>query len=114
MADDYYGVTHPSMPNYIASIAGDNFGMQDDNDANVVNLDRPNLVDQLESKHIKWGAYMETLPDNKLDRFGPVVNGTDGVAVRQEAQPVRAVRRREEQPGPDGPGQATTARWAPT
>ena len=76
MADQYYGVTHPSMPNYIAAIAGDNFGLQDDNDQNVVNLDRPNLVDQLEAKHIKWGAYMDTLPANKLDRFGPVVNGT--------------------------------------
>jgi hypothetical protein len=76
MADQYYGVTHPSMPNYLAAIAGDNFGLQDDNDQNVVNLDRQNLVDQLEAKHIKWGAYMDTLPANKLDRFGPVVNGT--------------------------------------
>jgi phosphatidylinositol-3-phosphatase len=73
MADNYYGVTHPSMPNYIATIAGDNFGIQDDNDQNVVNLDRTNLVDQLESHHISWGAYMETLPANKLDRFGPAM-----------------------------------------
>ena len=51
-ADHYYGVTHPSMPNYIASIAGDNYGIQDDNDQNVVNLDRVNLVDQLEAHHI--------------------------------------------------------------
>ncbi|MGH3497981.1 MAG: alkaline phosphatase family protein [Nocardioidaceae bacterium] len=71
MADHYYGVTHPSMPNYIATIAGDNFGIQDDNDQNVVNLDRPNLVDQLEAHHIRWGAYMQTLPANKLDRFAP-------------------------------------------
>ncbi|HEU5270899.1 MAG TPA: alkaline phosphatase family protein [Jatrophihabitans sp.] len=76
MADNYYGVTHPSMPNYIASIAGDNFGIQDDNDQNVVNLDRLNLVDQLEAKHIGWDAYMDTLPANKLDRFGPTVNGS--------------------------------------
>ncbi len=76
MASNYYGVTHPSMPNYIASIAGDNFGLQDDNDQNVVNLDRLNLVDQLEKAHISWGAYMDTLPANKLDRFGPTVNGT--------------------------------------
>ena len=75
MADNYYGVTHPSMPNYIAAIAGDNFGLQDDNDQNVVNLDRVNLVDQLEKAHIPWAAYMDTLPANKLDRFGPVVNG---------------------------------------
>lgn len=73
MADNYYGVTHPSMPNYVASIAGDNFGIQDDNDQNVVNLDRANLVDQLEAHHVSWGAYMEALPANKLDRFGPVL-----------------------------------------
>jgi len=71
MASKYYGVTHPSMPNYIASIAGDNFGIQDDNDQNVVSLDRTNIVDQLEKAHISWGAYMQTLPSDKLARFGP-------------------------------------------
>jgi phosphatidylinositol-3-phosphatase len=71
MADNYYGVTHPSMPNYLASIAGDNFGIQDDNDQNVVNLDRRNLVDQLEAHNLSWDAYMEDLPANKLDRFWP-------------------------------------------
>jgi hypothetical protein len=78
MADHYYGVTHPSMPNYLAAIAGDNFGIQDDNDQNIVNLDRRNLVDQLEARHISWDAYFDTLPANKLDRFGPTV---DGVSV---------------------------------
>ena len=72
-ADNYYGVTHPSMPNYLAAIAGDNFGIQDDNDQNVVNLNRTNLVDQLEARHVSWSAYLETLPTNKLDRFGPVL-----------------------------------------
>jgi hypothetical protein len=76
MASNYYGVTHPSMPNYIATLAGDNFGIQDDNDQNVVNLDRPNLVDQLEAHGISWDAYMDTLPADKLARFGPVVNGS--------------------------------------
>jgi phosphatidylinositol-3-phosphatase len=78
MADHYYGVTHPSMPNYIATLAGDNFGIQDDDDQNVVNLDRTNLVDQLEGAHVSWDAYLDTLPANKLDRFGPTVPaGTD-------------------------------------
>ena len=71
MADHYYGVTHPSMPNYIATIGRDNFGIQDDNDQNVVNLDRRNLVDQLEARNVSWDAYMEDLPPNKLDRFWP-------------------------------------------
>ena len=77
-ADHYYGVTHPSMPNYIASIAGDNFGIQDDEDENVVNLDRRNLVDQLESHDVRWAAYMETLPPDKLARYWPQKTNSDG------------------------------------
>ncbi len=84
MADMYFGVTHPSMPNYIATVAGDNFGLQDDNDQNVVNFDRTNLVDQLESHHISWDAYMDTLPANKLDRFGPTL--ADGTLVQLYAK----------------------------
>jgi hypothetical protein len=84
MAARYYGVTHPSMPNYIASIAGDNFGIQDDNDQNVVHLDRTNLVDQLEAAHVSWGAYMDTLPENKLDRFGPTL-----ASATSDADPVQ-------------------------
>jgi hypothetical protein len=84
MASHYFGVTHPSMPNYLAAIAGDNFGIQDDNDQNVVNLDRTNLVDQLERAHINWGAYMQTLPHNKLDRFGPTFSG-----ATSDADPVQ-------------------------
>jgi hypothetical protein len=77
MADQYYGVTHPSMPNYIAAIAGDNFGIQDDNDQNVVNLDRPNLPQELSAAGIRWGAYMEDLPADKSASFGPTLpNGT--------------------------------------
>jgi phospholipase C len=71
MADNYYGFTHPSMPNYIAAIAGDNFGIQDDEDENVVNLDERNLVDQLEEKHISWGAYMDSMPEDKEVSYWP-------------------------------------------
>ncbi len=82
MADHYYGVTHPSMPNYLALLGGDNFGLQNDADQNVVNLDRTNLVDQLESHHIKWDSYFEDLPANKLDRFGPTLpDGTTTVPL---------------------------------
>lgn len=79
MADSYFGVTHPSMPNYLAAIGGDSYGIQDDHDDNVVNLDRANLVDQLEAHHLSWDAYLETLPANKLDRFGPAL--ADGTTV---------------------------------
>jgi hypothetical protein len=36
-----------------------------------VNLDRKNIVDQLESAAVRWDAYLEDLPANKQDRFWP-------------------------------------------
>ncbi len=62
VATQYYGVTHPSLPNYVAAISGSNWFVNNDNPAN--RFDHLNLVDQLESKHITWGAYMESMPAN--------------------------------------------------
>jgi hypothetical protein len=66
VAGNYYGVTHPSQPNYIASTAGTTAGVPDDNDV-TVNL--PNIVDQLEAKGHTWKAYMQSLSlcTTKLD-----------------------------------------------
>lgn len=87
-ADHYYGVTHPSMPNYLAFLGGDNFGLQDDNDQNVVNLDRANLVDQLEAHHVSWDSYFDTLPANKLERFGPTLpDGTTASLYAKKHNP---------------------------
>jgi phosphatidylinositol-3-phosphatase len=60
MASRYYGVTHPSLPNYVAAISGSNWFTNDDQPSN--RFDHRNLVDQLEAHHISWGAYMDTLP----------------------------------------------------
>ncbi len=59
-AANYYGVTHPSEPNYVAMISGSNWDINNDNPANTFN--HTNLVDELEANHISWGAYMEGLP----------------------------------------------------
>ncbi|HEY6279636.1 MAG TPA: alkaline phosphatase family protein [Streptosporangiaceae bacterium] len=59
-ATQYYGVTHPSEPNYIAMISGSNWFTNNDNPAN--RFDHTNLIDELEAAHISWGAYMEALP----------------------------------------------------
>src|SRR5262245_32260710 len=59
-AADYFGVTHPSEPNYIAMIGGSNWFTNNDNPAN--RFDHTNLVDELEAARISWGAYMEALP----------------------------------------------------
>ncbi len=57
VAGNYFGVTHPSQPNYVAATAGTTAGVPDDNDV-TVNL--PNIVDQLEAKKHTWKAYMQS------------------------------------------------------
>jgi acid phosphatase len=54
----YFGVSHPSQPNYIASTAGLPFVTDD----NKYDLDTTNIVDLLETKGVTWKAYMEDLP----------------------------------------------------
>jgi phosphatidylinositol-3-phosphatase len=69
-ATDYFGVTHPSEPNYVAMISGSNWWTNNDNPAN--RFDHTNLVDELDAAHISWGAYMEAMPaDGQLLDFWP-------------------------------------------
>ena len=60
LASNYYGVTHPSQPNYIAATSGSNWFSNVD-DPTIV-YDHTNIVDELDAAHISWGAYMEALP----------------------------------------------------
>lgn len=59
-AANYYGVTHPSEPNYVAAISGSNWGLNADNPGYT--YDHENIVDQLEGAHLSWAAYMESMP----------------------------------------------------
>ena len=58
---NYYGLTHPSLPNYLALIGGDTFGVSSDClDCFVAGN---SLVDQLEAAGRSWKAYMESMPE---------------------------------------------------
>lgn len=72
-ATKYYGVTHPSLPNYVALISGSNWYINSDNLKSLpIPLKHTNLVDQLEAAHKSWAGYMEALPvANKLADFWP-------------------------------------------
>src|SRR5260370_31678576 len=95
LATNYFGVTHPSEPNYMANIAGSNFGIQDDNqfyctpalastdphcagttvDHTVVAL---TLADQLTAAGMTWRGYFQNLPPippTGLIMTGPNANG---------------------------------------
>ncbi|KAM3421669.1 hypothetical protein BST61_g2054 [Cercospora zeina] len=58
---NYFGVTHPSQPNYIAASAGDNLGCQNDNFTQVA-ANVSTVVDLLEDKGILWATYQEDMP----------------------------------------------------
>jgi hypothetical protein len=60
VAANYYAISHPSEPNYIALIGGDLFGVNSDSLA--TRIDAPTIVNQLEAANKSWKAYMEGLP----------------------------------------------------
>lgn len=59
-AANYYAVTHPSLPNYIALLGGDTYGIK--NNCIHCFVSKTNLIDQLEHAHKTWKAYFESLP----------------------------------------------------
>ncbi|KAG0370293.1 phosphoesterase family-domain-containing protein [Gamsiella multidivaricata] len=61
LLDKYYGVTHPSEPNYIAAAGGDYFGMNDDA-FYAIPSNYTTIVDLLEKKNLTWKAYQEDAP----------------------------------------------------
>ncbi len=60
LATNYYGVAHPSLPNYVAMIGGDTFGSHSDNPRQ--RFPGQNLASQLESVGKTWRGYMQGLP----------------------------------------------------
>jgi len=58
---NYFAITHPSQPNYIAQVAGDTLGVADDG---VHDLNFRNLADLMDAKSVSWKLYMEDYPGN--------------------------------------------------
>src|SRR3984893_6424684 len=96
LATDYFGVTHPSEPNYVANIGGSYFGIQDDNqfyctqalagtDPNCAGttvdhtVSAQSLADQLTAAGKTWKGYFQNLPHTPaagtLVTTGPTANG---------------------------------------
>lgn len=62
LATHYYGVTHPSEPNYVAMIGGSTFGITTDNPYTQNVVTAPSLADQLEAAGMTWKSYQQSLP----------------------------------------------------
>ncbi|PTB64508.1 acid phosphatase-like protein [Trichoderma citrinoviride] len=65
---NYFGVTHPSEPNYMASIVGDYLGMQND-DFNAADFNVSTVIDLLEDRGISWGHYQEDMPYSGFEGY---------------------------------------------
>ena len=95
LATDYFGVTHPSEPNYVANVGGSFFGIQDDNQfyctpalansdptcaGTTVNhtISAPSIADQLTAAGKTWRGYFQSLPpipSSGVVMTGPNANG---------------------------------------
>jgi phosphatidylinositol-3-phosphatase len=56
----FYAVRHPSLPNYIALIGGDTFGIT--SDCNDCFVNAPSLPDLVEASGRTWKTYQEDMP----------------------------------------------------
>jgi phosphatidylinositol-3-phosphatase len=87
---------HPSEPNYIWMVAGENFGILDDNDPGPDNhiTTTSHLADQIENAGLSWKSYQESMGqpcrlssnDEYAAKHNPFIyfddiNGWDGHAV---------------------------------
>ena len=62
LATSYFGVSHPSEPNYVALVGGSTFGVADDNPYWINAVNGPSLVTQLDQAGIGWKAYLQGVP----------------------------------------------------
>jgi len=59
-ATSWYAVGHPSLPNYLALVAGSTFGVTSDCTGCLQSA--PNLADELTAAGVSWDAYFENMP----------------------------------------------------
>jgi len=61
VAANYYAITHPSLPNYLALTAGSTLGFSG-SDCGTCSVSHRNLIDQLQAARISWKVYAQDMP----------------------------------------------------
>lgn len=61
LATRYFGVAHPSLPNYLAMLGGSTFGIEEN--CTGCSAWGDNLAAQLSRAGLSWRAYMEDMPE---------------------------------------------------
>ncbi len=62
IATHYFGITHPSEPNYVALLGGSPFTVNSDNAYYVQRVAAPSLISELDRAHVSWKAYLQGVP----------------------------------------------------
>jgi hypothetical protein len=57
----YYGVVHPSFPNYLAATGGSTFGFSGGS-IKAGSISGPSIWEQLTTAGVSWGVYQELMP----------------------------------------------------
>jgi phosphatidylinositol-3-phosphatase len=60
LLDQYYGIRHPSLPNYLALVGGDTFGITED--CTSCSVHASSFADLIENKGLTWKSYLESMP----------------------------------------------------
>jgi acid phosphatase len=93
LATNYTAVNHPSLPNYLSLISGQDFGSWSKGDCNprpgCGAGNAPNIIDSLENRGLSWKVYMEDYPSSCGNQCSPGNcflgdNGTGQYAARHD------------------------------
>jgi phospholipase C len=88
IASDYHGVSHPSLPNYLALTSGSTWGITDDG---YHRLPAGGLGAQLTASGVDWRAYMEGMTGSCLNSPYPYALKHDPFAYYGNACPPQVV-----------------------
>lgn len=74
-ATNYWGITHPSLPNYLAMVSGSTGGVARSCRPSACPQDRPTIFDQLRATGRDWRVYNESMPEacHRRDAYPYVV-----------------------------------------
>jgi phospholipase C len=61
LATNYHGITHPSLPNYVAAVGGSTFGITTDCTPADCSVDKTSLYGQVSKAGLGWRAYAESM-----------------------------------------------------
>lgn len=62
LATNDHGVSHPSLPNYIALTSGSTHGIADDRNPSAHHVAGPSIFSQVADNHRSWRSYEESMP----------------------------------------------------